>query len=96
MKSRGESLSYILGTTYIYFPRAIERILNRVLLWASYTERTAFFKQNEIQVGIDECYRELSACSNRFAVRTFFHSAFFMKPYGFHFNLPLDSIIYGG
>ncbi|KAF8266619.1 hypothetical protein EI94DRAFT_1786854 [Lactarius quietus] len=48
--------------------RAIERILNRVLVWVGYNDRTAFFKQNEIQLGIDECYRELSACSNRFAI----------------------------
>ena len=53
----------------------MERILNRVLIWAGYGERATFFRQNEIALGIDECYRELSACSNRFQVRPFFHSA---------------------
>ncbi|KAH9057642.1 kinase-like domain-containing protein [Lactarius vividus] len=48
--------------------RAIERILNRVVVWAGYGDATAFVKQNEIQLGIDECYRELSACSNRFEI----------------------------
>ncbi|KAH9057103.1 hypothetical protein EDB83DRAFT_2316074 [Lactarius deliciosus] len=33
-----------------------------------YGDTTAFVKQNEIQLGIDECYRELSACSNRFEI----------------------------
>ncbi|KAI9457793.1 hypothetical protein BJY52DRAFT_1223704 [Lactarius psammicola] len=47
--------------------RAIERILNRVLVWVGHSDATAFVKQNEVQLGIDECYRELSACSNRFA-----------------------------
>ena len=71
------SLSRILGTTRTYYSsRVIERILNRMLVWAGYGERTAFFRQNEIQLGIDECYRELSACSNRFAVRPIFHPAF--------------------
>ncbi|KAH9039390.1 hypothetical protein EDB84DRAFT_1436992 [Lactarius hengduanensis] len=48
--------------------RAIERILNRVVVWAGYSDAIAFVKQNEIQLGIDECYRELSACSNRFEI----------------------------
>ncbi|KAI9433952.1 kinase-like domain-containing protein [Lactarius indigo] len=48
--------------------RAIERILNRVVVWAGYGDTTAFVKQNEIQLGIDECYRELSACSTRFEI----------------------------
>ncbi|KAH8980822.1 hypothetical protein EDB86DRAFT_3087571 [Lactarius hatsudake] len=48
--------------------RAIERILNRVVVWARYGDATAFVKQNEIQLGIDECYRELSASSRRFEI----------------------------
>ncbi|KAH9001757.1 hypothetical protein EDB92DRAFT_1812453 [Lactarius akahatsu] len=48
--------------------RAIERILNRVVVWAGYGDKAAFVKQNEIQFGIDECYRELSACSKRFEI----------------------------
>ncbi len=73
----------VLGTTCIYSPRAIERILNRVLVWAGYGDATAFVKQNEIQLGIDESYRELSVCSDRFAVRpfffTFYESLIFLK-----------------
>ena len=70
------SLSCILDTTCTYSPREIERILNRVLVWAGYSERTFFLKQNEIQLGIEECYRELSACSNNFMVNPLFHSTF--------------------
>ncbi|KAI0303378.1 hypothetical protein B0F90DRAFT_1816199 [Multifurca ochricompacta] len=48
--------------------RAIERILNRVLVWAGYGDAASFFRQNEIQKGIHECYRELTACSERFTI----------------------------
>ncbi|KAI0255388.1 ras guanine nucleotide exchange factor domain-containing protein [Lactifluus subvellereus] len=47
---------------------AIERILNQVLEWTRYSDRVAFIRRNEIQLGIDECYRELTACSDRFTV----------------------------
>ena len=63
----------LLGTTCTYFPRAAERLLNRVTVWAGYSEKMSFLKQNEIQLSIEESSRELSACSNRFAVRPFFH-----------------------
>jgi hypothetical protein len=55
----------------------MERILCRILVWAGYSDRTAFVKQNVIQVGIDECYRELSTCLNRFVVRPLFHYSFY-------------------
>ena len=71
----------------------MERILNRVLIWAGYGERAAFFKQNEIQLGIEECYRELSACSNRFQVRPLFYSTFYEASCPL-FQPPLDSIVY--
>ena len=85
-----------MGTTFTYSSRVIERILDRVLVWAEYSENMAIFKQNEIGLGIEECFRELSAFSNRFAVRPIFLSFFHVKRNAFHFDLPLDSINYGG
>ena len=61
-----------MGTTCTHSPRVIERILDRVLVWAEYSENRAIFKQNEIGIGIEECFRELSAFSNRFTVRPIF------------------------
>ncbi|KAH9977164.1 kinase-like domain-containing protein [Lactifluus volemus] len=48
--------------------RSIERISRRVSEWASYDGKLAFLRQNEIQIGIDECYRELATCSDRFTM----------------------------
>lgn len=67
--------------------RAIERILNRLLVWARYNDKTTFSKQNEIALGIDDCYRELSACSNRFAVRIL-SFCIHMKRNAFHLSSP--------
>ncbi|KAI0262879.1 hypothetical protein BC834DRAFT_364932 [Gloeopeniophorella convolvens] len=44
----------------------IRGILDRVSTWARYSDTTTFFRQNEIKMGILECYRELSSCSDRF------------------------------
>lgn len=49
--------------------RAIEHILRRVSGWAKLGARAAFVKQNEIQSGIEECHRQLTACTDRFTVR---------------------------
>ncbi|KAH9977155.1 kinase-like domain-containing protein [Lactifluus volemus] len=45
--------------------RSIERVLIRVSEWASYDDKMAFVRQHEIQIGIDECYRELTTCVDR-------------------------------
>ncbi|KAI0003230.1 hypothetical protein BJV74DRAFT_881692 [Russula compacta] len=48
--------------------RAIEHILRRVSGWAKLGARAAFVKQNEIQSGIEECHRQLTACTDRFTI----------------------------
>ena len=57
-----------LGPLFINSCRAVERVLVRVSDWARLTNVTAFLKQNEIQNGIEDCHRELAACTNRFMV----------------------------
>lgn len=48
--------------------RTIERILGRVSGWARLSEAAAFLKQNDVQNGIEDCHRELAACTDRFMV----------------------------
>ena len=48
--------------------RAMERILDRISSWERLSSRAAFLRQNHIQIGIEQCYRELSACSVKFMV----------------------------
>ena len=49
--------------------RVIEHILGRILRWERLSDRAAFLRQNQIQIGIEQCYRELTACSVKFMVR---------------------------
>jgi hypothetical protein len=60
--------------------RSIERILKRISAWATYNNGVAFVRQEEIQVGIDECYHELATCSDRFTVC---ESSLFLKRYNY-------------
>lgn len=48
--------------------RVMRHILNRVLVWAGYSNSVAFLKRNDIRVGIDECESELSSLSTRFTM----------------------------
>jgi hypothetical protein len=77
MKSRGAHntlADQLWDTLFMHYHRSIERISRRVSEWASYDGKLAFFKQHEIQIGIEECYRELTTCSDRFTVREAFAS----------------------
>jgi len=58
-----------LGPLFINPRRAVEGILVRISGWARLHNRAAFLKQNEIQTGIDQSYRDLTACTERFMVR---------------------------
>lgn len=49
--------------------RAVGKIRAQVSGWARLSNMAAFMKQNEIENGIEECRRELEACTNRFMVR---------------------------
>jgi hypothetical protein len=75
MKSRGAHNSLadqLWDMLFMHYHRSIERVLRRVSEWASYDDKMAFFRQHEIQIGIDECYRELITCVDRFEVREAF------------------------
>ena len=58
-----------LGPSLIHPRRAVERILGRISGWESLSTRAAFLRQNHIQIGIEQCYRDLTACTVRFMVR---------------------------
>jgi len=64
-----------LGQLFINPCRTIEGILVRVSGWARLSNTTAFLRQNEIQIGIEECYREVSMSTDRFMVRPALHGA---------------------
>ena len=70
MKSSGGYIlsAYNLGPPLINPSRAIERILSRVTGWARLSNAAAFAKQNDVQIGIEDCHRELAACTDRFMV----------------------------
>ena len=71
MKSRGGYIPFAdsLGSLFIHTRRAVEKIRAQVSGWARLGNMAAFMKQNEIENGIEECRRELAACTNRFMVR---------------------------
>ncbi|KAI9508854.1 ras guanine nucleotide exchange factor domain-containing protein [Russula earlei] len=69
MKSKGElSFPAITHTSFTSPRRTIERIHERVLGWARLSDAAAFLKQNVIHVGIEDCHRELTACTDKFTV----------------------------
>ena len=70
MKSRGGCIPFAdnVAPFFISSCRAIERILVRVQGWAKLGIAAAFMRQNEILNGIDECHRDLAACTDRFMV----------------------------
>jgi hypothetical protein len=41
----------------------------RISGWAKLSDRAAFLRQNQIHIGIEQCYRDLTACTARFTVR---------------------------
>ena len=55
----------------IILASVLTHILNRVRKWEQMGRIKSFVKQREISMGLDESYRELSACSLRFNVRPF-------------------------
>lgn len=57
-----------LGPLFINSCRTVESVLVRVSGWARLNNAAAFLKQNEIQNGIEDCHRELAACTDRFKV----------------------------
>jgi hypothetical protein len=61
-----------LGLLFINPRRALEGILVRISGWARLSNRAAFLRQNEIQIGIEQCYRDFTACTDRFTVRWLF------------------------
>jgi len=61
--------SHNLGPLFINPRRYIEDILARISGWAKLSDGAAFLKQNQILVGIEQCYRDLTACTGRFTVR---------------------------
>jgi hypothetical protein len=74
-----------LGPLFINPRRAIEGILGRISGWARLSEKAAFLRQNQIQIGIEQCYRDLTACTDRFTVRwpcstRKGHSSIFISP----------------
>jgi hypothetical protein len=69
MKSRGGHISHNLVPLFIIPRRSIEGILVRISGWARLSDRAAFLRQIQIQIGIEQCYRELTACTDRFMVR---------------------------
>ena len=71
---RNSVADQLCNTLFMHYHRSIERISRRVSEWASYIDKLAFFRQHEIQIGIDERYRELTTCSDRFTVREAFAS----------------------
>ena len=89
--------------TYLPFPdslalllinprRSIERILDRISGWKRLSNRAAFLRQNHIQIGIEQCFRELTACTVRFMVRRPYSTR---KGYGFIIIISPGRIVYG-
>ena len=49
--------------------RAIRGILVRISKWTRLSDRAAFLRQSQIQIGTEQCYLDLTACKDRFTVR---------------------------
>ena len=41
----------------------------RISGWAKLSDGAAFLRQNQIQIGIEQCHRDLAGCTDRFTVR---------------------------
>ena len=61
--------SHNLGPLFMNLCRSIEGILVRISGWARLSDKAAFLRQNQIQIGIEQCYRDLTACTDKFIVR---------------------------
>ncbi|KAI0293737.1 hypothetical protein BC826DRAFT_365427 [Russula brevipes] len=48
---------------------AIERVLRRISGWEKLSDRATFLRQNEVQTGIGECYREFTTRTDGLTVR---------------------------
>ncbi|KAF8496699.1 hypothetical protein F5888DRAFT_1832576 [Russula emetica] len=57
-----------LGPLFINSRRAVEGILLRISGWERLGNWAAFLRQNQIQIGIEQCYQDLTACTDRFMV----------------------------
>jgi hypothetical protein len=79
------TFSHNLGPLFIIPRRSIEGILVRISGWARLSDRAAFLRQNQIQIGIEQCYSDLTACKDNFMVRQPYsmrkgHSSIFISP----------------
>jgi len=80
-----------LAQLFINPRRAIEVILVRVSGWARLSDTAAFLKQNEIQIGIEECHREVTMCTERFMVHPALHGVKGTS----HFFFSSARVVYG-